>query len=149
MEDPTQEIARIILAGGGGAAVVGGFWAWLGKLAPGHAAVQRSRADVQRSHADVLTAATKLQEIMNNAVEKAAERMHADLEDVRQENVKLRERLDALEGQHRQSQQVVQSLQSILDKNGIDWRTAIEAGTLLVVEGENATVVSSQRRRKA
>lgn len=142
MEDPTQEIARIILAGGGGAAVVGGFWAWLGKLAPGHAAVQRS-------HADVLTAATKLQEIMNNAVEKAAERMHADLEDVRQENVKLRERLDALEGQHRQSQQVVQSLQSILDKNGIDWRTAIETGTLLVVEGENATVVSSQRRRKA
>ncbi len=142
MEDPTQEIARIILAGGGGAAVVGGFWAWLGKLAPGHAAVQRS-------HADVLTAATKLQEIMNNAVEKAAERMHADLEDVRQENVKLRERLDALEGQHRQSQQVVQSLQSILDKNGIDWRTAIEAGTLLVVEGEKATVVSSQRRRKA
>lgn len=142
MEDPTQEIARIILAGGGGAAVVGGFWAWLGKLAPGHAAVQRS-------HADVLTAATKLQEIMNNAVEKAAERMHADLEDVRQENVKLRERLDALEGQHRQSQQVVQSLQSILDKNGIDWRAAIETGTLLVVEGEKATVVSSQRRRKA
>lgn len=142
MGDPTQEIARIILAGGGGAAVVGGFWAWLGKLAPGHAAVQRS-------HADVLTAATKLQEIMNNAVEKAAERMHADLEDVRQENVKLRERLDALEGQHRQSQQVVQSLQSILDKNGIDWRTAIETGTLLVVEGEKATVVPSQRRRKA
>lgn len=142
MEDPTQEIARIILAGGGGAAVVGGFWAWLGKLAPGHAAVQRS-------HADVLTAATKLQEIMNNAVEKAAERMHADLEDVRQENVKLRERLDTLEGQHRQSQRVVQSLQSILDKNGIDWRAVVETGTLLVVEGEKATVVPSQRRRKA
>lgn len=142
MEDPTQEIARIILAGGGGAAVVGGFWAWLGKLAPGHAAVQRS-------HADVLTAATKLQEIMNSAVEQAAIRMHADLEDVRQENAKLRKRLDALEGEHRQSQQVVQSLQSILDKNGIDWRTVVENGTLLVVEGGKATVTSSQRRRKA
>lgn len=140
MPDQTLEIAKLLAAAGGGAGVTG-FFGWLQRRTS-------NKAENKGGEAAVVAAAARLQEVLNVAVEQASARTHAEIEDLRRENTGLRDRIENLEGEKRQYDQVIESLKSILSRQGIDWKTATEPGALLVVDHGEATVTRPSRRRK-
>jgi NCAIR mutase (PurE)-related protein len=138
MPERTREIVELLAAGVGGAAV-SGFWGWVTRRTS-------NPAENRTGEAAVLMAATKLQEVMNEAVERASDRLNAEMDDLRLDNIKLRERIEKLEGDNRNLVQIRESLQAILVRAGIDWEQATQPGAVLVVEGGTATVTPPRRR---
>ena len=138
MPERTREIAELLAAGMGGAAVTG-FWGWLQRRTS-------NSAEDKGGEAAVLQAATRLQEVLNLAVEQASVRTHAEIEDLRRENTHLRQRIENLEGEKRQYDQLTESLKSILERQGIDWKAATAPGALLVVDHGKATVTRGRRK---
>lgn len=141
MPEHTREIAELLVAGLGGAGVTG-FWGWLQRRTS-------NKAENKTGEAAILSAATRLQEVLNTAVEKASERTQAEIEDLRRENAALRQRVDNLEGEKRQSDQVIESLKHVLERQGIDWSEVTAPGALLVVENGAATITQPPRGRKS
>lgn len=141
MPDHALEIAKLLAAAGGGAGVTG-FFGWMQRRTS-------NNAENKGGEAAVISAAARLQEVLNTAVERASERTHAEIEDLRRENGNLRDRIENLEGEKRQYDQIIESLKSILSRQGIDWKAATEPGALLVVEGGEATVTKPSRRPKS
>lgn len=132
MPDQTREIAELIVAGGLGAGVTG-FWAWLRRKAS-------NPAELQTSEAAILGAATRLQEVMNEAAKSHVSDLRFELEAVRATALRLNDRVDHLEGENRQFRQRNESLEAVLRRQGIDIPTATAPGALLIVEGGHATV---------
>lgn len=97
--DRARDVVELLLASGVGAGVVGGFWAWLSSRPTGQAAV--------------IEAAAKLQEALNLAAERQAESLTARVAD-------LEDRLEATEGENRQLQQHIVSLEAVLRRQGLD-----------------------------
>lgn len=140
VSDDAMEIAKLLAAASGGAGVTG-FFGWLQRRTS-------NSAENKSGEAAVILAAARLQEVLNAAVENASKRTEAEIEELRRENDGLRSRIENLEGEKRQYDQIIESLKSILDRQGIDWKAATEPGALLVVEAGEATVTKPGRRRK-
>lgn len=147
MPERAREIAELLAAGIGGAAMTG-FWGW----------IQRRTSNVAENKAGeaaILGAATRLQEVMNEAVEKASARWEDELEASREESARLRseiaglrKRVQHVEGENRQLRQHAESLEATLRRNGVDLSAALAPGTLLVVEDGQATITPPRRGRR-
>jgi len=154
MPERAREITELLAVGLGSAGLTG-FFGWLQRRTS-------NKAENQAGEAAILGAATRLQEVMNTAAEKAAERWadelaaaRSELAAARSEAFRLRERVDSLEGQltslkneNRQIRQHAESLEATLRRNGVDLSSAMAPGALLVVEKGIATVTPAPRKRR-
>lgn len=133
MPERTREIAELLVAAIGGGGVTG-FWAWMSRKAS-------NKAENQTGEAAILGAATRLQEIMNEAAK-------THVADLRSEIDGLRARVEQVEGENRELRQHSQSLEAILRRQGIDIPQATKPGNLLVVEDGQARVMRHERKTK-
>ena len=135
MPERARELAELLVAAGGGAGLTG-FFGWLQKRTS-------NKAENQAGEAAILGAATRLQEIMNDAAKNQVASLREDLE-------AMRGRIEHLEGELREERQRSQSLESILRRNGYDLAAATEAGAFTVIEPatQTATVTPPRRRRR-
>ena len=131
MPERAREIAELLAAGMGGAAVTG-FWGWLQRRTS-------NKAENKTGEAAILGAATRLQEIMNEAAKN-------HVAELRNEIDALRDRVEQVEGENRELRQHSQSLEAILRRQGIDIPQATAPGNLLVVEDGNARVMRHERK---
>lgn len=134
MPDSATEIAALLAAGVGGAAV-SGFWGWVQKRTS-------NKAENQVGEAAILGAATRLQEIMNAAAEVHVAGLRLEMDGYRSELLAAKLRIEHLEGENRQRAQIIDSLHHLLDRQGINWRAATAAGTVLVVGDGEPTVIT-------
>lgn len=132
MPERAREIAELLVAGIGGAGVTG-FWAWAARRTS-------NKAENKTGEAAILGAATRLQEIMNEAAKN-------HVADLRTEIDGLRDRIEQVEGENRELRQHSQSLEAILRRQGIDIPQATKAGTLLVVEEGQARMMRHERKK--
>lgn len=132
MPERAREIAELLVAGIGGAGVTG-FWAWLSRRTS-------NKAENKTGEAAILGAATRLQEIMNEAAKN-------HVADLRTEIDGLRDRIEQVEGENRELRQHSQSLEAILRRQGIDIPQATKPGTLLVVEEGQARMMRHERKK--
>lgn len=133
MPERAREIAELIAAGVGGAAMTG-FWGWLQRRTS-------NPAEAKTGEAAILSAAARLQEVINDAAE-------AHVADLRMQVERLQDRVDHLEGENRQLRQHSESLEAVLKRQGIDIPEALSPGSLLVVEEGVARVMKPVRRRR-
>jgi TolA-binding protein len=139
MPDASREIAELLLAAGLGSGATG-FWGWIQKRTS-------NRAENKTGEAAILAAATRLQEVMNEAAKNTVADLRNQLDEVRQEAERLRERVDQLEGENRAMRQREESLEQLLRRQGIDIPGATAPGALLVVQDGVATVMKPERMR--
>ncbi len=139
MPEASREIAELLLAAGlGGGAT--GFWGWIQKRTS-------NKAEDKTGEAAILAAATRLQEVMNEAAKNTVADLRTQLEEFRAEAATLRERVEQLEGENRAMRQHRESLEALLRRQGIDIPAATAPGSLLVVQDGLATVLAPDRRK--
>lgn len=143
----------IELAGTAGVgALILGFWQWIAARLKAKSEDRVAGAAEAAAQADIIEGAAAFHRALKETAEHLVSELREEVRRLRDECGEHRAEIEALKaenehcrGENRQITQRLESLQSVLRRNGIDVPEAFSPGALTIIENGHATVLKPSR----